>query len=128
MKTTDNWATPSYLLKQIEHKFGKIDFDPCPLLSNDRNSLINCDWNGNIFINPPYSNVENFLDKGLLELKKGNATRLIYLIIPRTSTKYWNNYVMKYASIIYFIDYRLKFGDSKKDFIKCKTWEYNRRK
>ena len=142
-QNTDNWATPRYLIEQIEKEFGKIDFDPCPLLSEDRLSLINKDWFGNVFINPPYSNVENFLNKGLVELKKGNAKILIYLIIPRTSTKYWNDFVMKYAKYIYFIPYRLKFGNSKscapfpscivifkdlkeKKNIPTKTWKYTR--
>ena len=136
---TDNWSTPKYLIEQLESKFGKFDFDPCPYKSID-NSLIEMEWKGNIFINPPYSNVENFINKGLIELKKGNAKQLVYLIIPRTSTKYWNKLIMKYADIIYFIPYRLKFGNSKssapfpsciilfknltiKKEVICKTWE-----
>jgi len=123
----------------MEKVFGRFDYDPCPLRSESSNGLFE-DWKGNIFINPPYSNVGEFLNKGLLELKKGNATQLVYLIIPRTSTKYWRDYVMKYASMIYFIPYRLKFGDSKfsapfpsciiifqdfnvRDYIITKTWE-----
>ena len=108
----DDWSTPRYLYEQLESVFGKFDFDPCPL-KTIQNSLLEREWFGNIFINPPYSNVEWFLNKGLLELKKGNAKQLVYLIIPRTSTKYWKNFVMKYASAIYFIPYRLKFGNSK---------------
>jgi len=99
----DDWATPKYLLEQIEKEYGKINHDPCPLMYNGGNALLK-EWNGDIvFINPPYSNVENFLNKGLMELKIGNAKKLIYLIIPRTSTKYWNKLVMRYASHICFI-------------------------
>jgi len=139
---TDNWSTPKYLLEKIEQEFGKIDFDPCPLMSDDRMALFN-DWKGNIFINPPYSNVKEFLNKGLIELKRGNANQLIYLIIPRTSTGYWRDYVMKYADCIYFIPYRLKFGDVKscapfpscivifkdlkqKEQVICKVWKHKR--
>ena len=139
---SDDWATPRYLIKQIEKEFGKIDFDPCPLKS-DTNLALFDEWKGNVFINPPYSNVKEFLNKGLLELKKGNTTQLIFLIIPRTSTKYWKDYVMEYAECIYFIPYRLKFNNSKscapfpsviivfkdtikKRFVKCKIWKYNR--
>ena len=141
---TNDWFTPKYLLEQIEKEFGGIDFDPCPLHSVE-NALLGVDWKGNVFTNPPYSNVKEFLNKGLLELKKGNAKQLIFLIIPRTSTKYWRDYVMKYADCIYFIPYRLKFGNSKssapfpscivvfKEFRKkenviCKIWKYEREK
>lgn len=139
---TNDWFTPKYLLEQIEKEFGGIDFDPCPLHSVE-NALLGVDWKGNVFTNPPYSNVKEFLNKGLLELKKGNAKQLIFLIIPRTSTKYWNEFVMKYAKRIFFIPYRLKFGDSKscapfpsciiffdklkkRDEIICETWKYKR--
>lgn len=139
---TDHWFTPKYLLNQLEREFGVFDFDPCPLESVSETALFD-DWKGNIFINPPYSNVKNFLDKGLLELKNHNAKQLVYLIISRTSTKYWRDYVMRYADCIYFIPYRIKFGDSKscapfpsvivvfkdlieKDEIICKTWNKKR--
>ena len=139
---SNNWKTPEYLLQQIAFEFGDIDYDPCPLNSYSKMALFD-DWKGNIFINPPYNNVKEFLNKGLMELKKGNATQLIYLIIPRTSAKYWNDYVMKYADCIYFIPYRLKFSNSKnsvpfpsciiifKDLVKkeniiCRTWKYKK--
>lgn len=109
---TDNWTTPKDLFEKLEKRFGKFDFDPCPLNSLD-NSLLDKEWKGNVFCNPPYSNVKEFLNKGLLEIKKGNAKQLVFLIIPRTSTKYWRDYIMKYASAILWIDYRLKFGNSK---------------
>jgi len=109
---TDNWSTPKDLYDKLNDKF-HFDYDPCPLNSDDKTTLINGDWKGNIFINPPYSNVKEFLNKGLMELKKGNAKLLVYLIIPRTSTKYWRDYVMRYADAIYFIPKKLKFGNSK---------------
>ena len=141
-QNTDDWSTPKYLLSQIMKEFGEIDFDPCPLESDSKMALFK-DWKGNVFVNPPYSNVKEFLNKGFMELKKGNANQLIFLIIPRTSTKYWKKYVMGYADCIYFIPHRLKFGDTKrcapfpscivifkdlkkKDYIKTKTWNYKR--
>ena len=111
--THDNWSTPKKLIKLLEKDFGKFDFDPCPLRETFEENALFIDWKGNVFINPPYSNVAEFLNKGLIELKKGNATQLIFLIIPRTSTKYWEKYIMTYATEIYFINKRLKFGNSK---------------
>jgi len=139
---SDNWSTPRYLLKLLEKDFGKFDYDPCPLKSDDKTSLFK-DWKGNVFCNPPYSNVEEFLNKGILEIKKENVKQAIFLIIPRTSTKYWQKYVMTYADEIHFINKRLKFGSSnscapfpsciikftntkKKDYVK--TYVYDLRK
>ena len=109
---TDHWTTPKELYDQLEQKFGKFDTDPCPLNTTE-NSLIEKEWIGNVFCNPPYSNVKEFLNKGLIEIKRGNAKQIVFLIIPRTSTKYWRDYVMTYADKIYWIDHRLKFGNSK---------------
>ena len=99
-------------------------------------------WKGVADMNERYDVMEEIsLDK--YAKKKGNATQLIFLIIPRTSTKYWKKYVMGYADCIYFIPHRLKFGDTKscapfpsciiifkdltkKDHIKCKVWNYKR--
>lgn len=111
MQTTDNWSTPEYLIELLEKQFGKFDYDPCPLRNENNNLFKN--WHGNVFCNPPYSNVKEFLNKALLEIKKGNVTQAIFLIIPRTSTKYWAEYVMGYADEIHFINKRLKFGKSK---------------
>ena len=141
-QNTDDWSTPKYLLSQIMQEFGEIDTDPCPLESDSKMALFK-KWKGNVFVNPPYSNVEEFLNKGLMELKKGHATQVIFLIIPRTSTKYWNKFVMGFADCVYFIPYRLKFGDSKscapfpsciivfkdlkkKDYVRTETWKYKR--
>jgi len=141
---TDNWITPEDLYKKLEEKFGKFDFDPCPLNSYDKTMLLK-DWKGNVFCNPPYSNVKEFLNKALVELNKGSVTQVVFLIIPRTSTKYWEDYVMNYADSIGFINKRLKFGESKscapfpsciihftntrlKETIPCYTWKYKRKK
>ena len=109
---TDNWSTPRWLLDKLEEKFGKFDYDPCPLNSDDKTSLFK-NWKGNVFINPPYSNVKEFLNKALIEIKRKNCKQAIFLIIPRTSTKYWRDYVIKYSDEVYFFDRRLKFGKSK---------------
>ena len=109
---SDEWSTPKYLLNLLEEDFGKFDYDPCPLKSTNKMALFD-EWKGNVFCNPPYSNVKEFLNKALVEIKKGNVNQVIFLIIPRTSTKYWEEYVMGYADAIHFINKRLKFGNSR---------------
>lgn len=108
-KKTDNWSTPKDFYENLNKEFN-FDFDPCPLESGENGLLV--DWIGNIFINPPYSNIKDFLKKGLIELDKGNAKTLVYLIPSRTDTRWFHEYIYNKAEIR-FIKGRLKFGDSK---------------
>ena len=71
------------------------------------------DWVGNIYINPPYSNIAPFIEKGIKELEKGNAKNLVYLIPIRSDTKYWHNLIMPFASEIRFVKARLNFNEMK---------------
>lgn len=67
----------------------------------------------NIYINPPYSNIEPFIRKGLDEIKVGRANKCVYLIPIRSDTKYWHDLVLKYAYEIRFVKGRLNFNESK---------------
>lgn len=106
---SDDWSTPKEFYKALDAEFN-FTYDPCPLKSKEDG--LQTDWIGNIFINPPYSNIKAFLEKGLQELEKGNAKTLVYLVPARTDTKWFHEYVYNKAEIR-FIRGRLKFGDSK---------------
>lgn len=108
-RKSDDWSTPKDFYDKLDQEF-HFDYDPCPLRSNDCDALFK-DWNGNIFVNPPYSNISNFLEKGLLELYKGNAKVVVFLVPARTDTKWFHGFVLDKAEIR-FIKGRLKFGDS----------------
>lgn len=111
-RDSDNYATPKRFYDQI-NKLYKFDFDPCPLKHDFSWDGLVVDWNGSIYCNPPYSNIEPFVLKGISEIKKGNARQVVYLVPVRSDTKYWNNLVMKYASEIIFIQGRLNFNEKK---------------
>lgn len=107
--SSDNWSTPKFLYEQLNSEF-LFTFDPCPL--NSTFDGLSIDWIGSIFINPPYSNIKEFLKKGIEELTKENCTTLVYLIPSRTDTKWFHEFIYNKAEIR-FIKGRLKFGDSK---------------
>jgi site-specific DNA-methyltransferase (adenine-specific) len=109
-RDSDNYATPIKFMKQLENEF-KFDLDPCPFKSEINGLEI--EWNGNIYINPPYSNIEPFIIKGIDEIKNGRANKCVYLIPIRSDTKYWHNLILKYAAEIRFIKGRLNFNESK---------------
>lgn len=108
-KKSDDWSTPKEFYNELNKEF-KFDFDPCPIRSESKDAMFK-DWNGNVFINPPYSNIRNFLEKGLIELKKNHAKILVYLVPVRTDTKWFHDLCYNKAELR-FIKGRLKFGDS----------------
>ena len=114
---TDNWATPPDLYTELNKEF-QFSFDPCPL--HPTFNGLDVDWYGNIFINPPYSAIASFLEKGLEEMDKGHTNLLVYLVPARTDTRWFHNYIYdeytwNYKNIceVRFLKGRLKFGNSK---------------
>ena len=109
-RESDHYATPIKFYQKLHNEFN-FDYDPCPLRSEVDGLLT--EWKGNVYINPPYSNIEPFITKGLEEVRRGNAKKLVYLIPIRSDTKYWHNLIMPYATEIRFIKGRLNFNESK---------------
>jgi len=106
---TDNWQTPKDLYKKLDKEFN-FNFDPCPL--NAKVDGLKIDWKGNIFVNPPYSQIKTWLEKAHEELNKGNAENIVFLTFANTDTKWFHDLVLDKAEIR-FIKGRLKFNDSK---------------
>lgn len=104
-KKTDDWATPKWLYDDLDREF-HFDFDPCPLHSSFDG--LSCDWNGNIFVNPPYSKVEDFLRKAHEELRGGRAKVIVFLVFANTDTRWFHEYVYHKAEIR-FLRGRVKF-------------------
>jgi hypothetical protein len=106
---SDHWSTPGSVYSALDREFA-FTFDPCPLQSRQSGVLI--PWTGNVFCNPPYSKIDDFLRHGLFHLASGNAKLLVYLVPSRTDTAWFHDYCLK-ADEIRFIRGRLKFGDAK---------------
>jgi hypothetical protein len=110
-ETTDVGLTPPSLIKSL----GEFDLDPCCpnylpwrtakdfySLDNSQDGL-KLDWNGRVWLNPPYSNWVPFLKK----LKEhGNG---IALIFARTETKGFFEHIWNDADSILFVEKRIKF-------------------
>jgi site-specific DNA-methyltransferase (adenine-specific) len=113
----DDWCTPPETYRELNNEF-RFDFDPCPL--NSTFDGLKISWEKRNFINPPYSDINNFLEKGKQELECGNSELLTYLIPARTDTKWFHTYIAPYFDRIIghkdgieceirFIKGRLKF-------------------
>jgi hypothetical protein len=103
----DEWNTPISIYKQLDDEF-HFEFDPCP--ENPQFNGLEIEWKRSNFVNPPYSQLAKWLEKGYKEWKKNKT--VVFLIPSRTDTKAWHEYCMK-ADEIRFIKGRLKFGGSK---------------
>ena len=137
-KGSDEWVTPQDLFDQLYDEFD-FSLDPCANPENfwcqfciTKNGLfvrtaegyvcdnkidgLNQEWfidgacNGNIFMNPPYSEYPIWIKKAYEESQKGCT--VVCLIAARTDTKIWQDFIFKKASEIRFIMGRVKFERS----------------
>lgn len=103
-RKSDNWTTPKVIYNMfMEQNY----FDPCPLNSNFNGLEI--EWKKKNFVNPPYSKIKQFIEKSIIEHKKGK--KVVLLIPARTDTRYFRKLV-DYGCNILFITGRLHFNES----------------
>ncbi len=104
-KKNDEVETPDWLKDALYKEHG-INFDPCPYPKPEWDGL-EVDWGTSSFINPPFSEVEKWLKKGVKEAKKGRKS--VFLVTARVSAKYWFKYVYSRASEWYFLEGAVAF-------------------
>lgn len=105
----DDVETPEALYKLLDKEF-KFNHDPCPLGGKDDPKVpdaLKSSWKSRNFINPPFSNIQAFLKKGVKESQKGRLS--VFLIPARVGSKYWAKYVWRFASQIRFIQRGIQF-------------------
>jgi hypothetical protein len=110
-RNSDDYATPKNFYEILNKEFN-FDFGPCPLRS-EKNGLVER-WEGNVYVNPPYSNIEPFLQKGIQELRKNSCNLIVYLLPTRNDVRYWHDIIIPYCKEIRFIKGRLNFNDANK--------------
>ena len=118
-KKSDEWSTPQEFFDKynVIYRFG-LDVaatkqnTKCQKYFDSEDDGLTQDWSGygNVWCNPPYSNVKKWIKKSYEESIKGVTT--VMLIPARTDTVAWHDYIFPFAKVE-FIRGRLKFGDSK---------------
>ena len=98
----NNWSTPSWLMLLFQDWY-----DPCPLKGTNG---LNREWQNKTYINPPYSNPTLWVNKAILENKKGKT--IVLLLKLDTSTKWFLSLQEANAHFITFFG-RLKFSNKK---------------
>lgn len=106
-----HWRTPKDLYDGLDKEF-HFNFDPCPFMSKDKTYLFK-DWGTNVFCNPPYSNIYNFINKALIEIKKGNTKVAVFLLPSRTDRDWFHELVLPNYYEIRLIRGRVRFTNDK---------------
>lgn len=100
-KTSDFWCTPPDLYPQG-------CFDPCPV--NPTFDGLKIKWSGDVFCNPPYSQIEVWITKAFKE--KDNCDS-ITMLLPNWTDRKWFKKIDLLDINIEFLQGRLKFTDPK---------------
>lgn len=108
-RKSDEWATPKETYDALNGEFDFTD-DPCPLGATDG---LTREWGERVYVNPPYSNIRDFVKKAMEEMDAGRSKVVVFLVPSRTDTKWFHEYVLGRGGEIRFIKGRLKFGESK---------------
>ena len=103
---TDLWLTPKKFYIELNKEFN-FNFDPCPYPKPKWDGL-KVDWKEKNYVNPPYSQLKQWIEKSFREWRKGKT--VVLLMPPRTDTIAFHKYINGYAEIR-FIKGRLKFND-----------------
>lgn len=117
---SDNWGTPKWFVEKLEELLIlKFNLDPCASSENSKcekfftekeDGLLQ-DWSGyNVFVNPPYSKIKEWIKKCVSESEKPN-TNVIVLVPARTDTKWFHDFCLNYDNncFLMFVKGRLKF-------------------
>jgi len=117
---TDEWATPADFVRPLAAAIGGYDLDPCsgaeksPVASETYSAEddgLAHSWDGDVWLNPPYSDIPTWIRKAINELNAGNADSVTALVKGDTSTDWYQRYGFE-ADAIAFIDGRLQFDDA----------------
>jgi len=99
----DSYATPKWLIDLFEGWF-----DPCPLNENPTINGLEIEWAKRTYVNPPYSSPLKWVEKAILESKKGKL--IVMLLRVDTSTKWFAKLIEAKAHILW-VNGRLSFID-----------------
>lgn len=114
--SSDHWATPVHIVRELEDEFGRFDLDPCcrpetakaPTFYTPEDDGLSKPWFGNVFLNPPYSAPAPWLRRALREMEGGGVDLVIALLPVRTDTR-WFHELVNHRSQLRFIRGRVKW-------------------
>lgn len=127
-RASDEWETPQDYFDVLDAEF-QFDLDvaatfenaKCDLWLDKENDGLSAHWHDcgrSCWMNPPYSQVSEFMAKAHLEAACGCT--VVCLVPARTDTRWWFKYIVNENGIgwrpgveVRFVKGRLKFGSGK---------------
>jgi len=116
VNVNDSWETPRLLLEEIMEKYDIHPvLDVCATIQNTKfrtyftpkDDSLNQEWREDFFMNPPYSEINQWMAKAYEQHKKYNVNALI-LVFAKTSVKWWHEFVENKAEV-HFQKGRIRF-------------------
>lgn len=115
----EDWQTPDDLWNALNLDHG-FDLDPCAPKGYERpvkfytidDDGLSKPWNGIVFCNPPWSEIQTWLTKGWEEFKARRSRRIVWLLPSRTGTAWWLNFYTNDYQVIW-IRGKFKFKGAK---------------
>ncbi len=98
----DNHKSPSWILDLFSGWF-----DPCPLNDSPEIDGLSIDWKDKTYVNPPYSKPKPWIEKAILENKKGKT---IAMLLPVDTSTEWFRLLIEAKAHIMFPNERLRFS------------------
>lgn len=116
---SDEHDTPTEFFAPIAEALNGFDLDPAASSTSDlahenitkSEDGLSQPWHGDVWLNPPYSDVSERLEYAKHQYQHGRVERIVALVFARTSTRWWHNHALT-ADLACFIKGRLSFGDS----------------
>lgn len=117
----DVWITPPKIITPLQRIYG-IDLDPCAGQQADhaeRNYRLpetdglDADWDAEtVFVNPPFSQKEQWLEKAVAEYENGNADRILFLTPDSTDVQsWWHGQIVPHFGYTWFPEGRVNYVD-----------------
>jgi phage N-6-adenine-methyltransferase len=101
--SSDKWATPWHVVRQLEREFGTFDLDPCCEEHTAKAATLYSEgglekpWFGRVFLNPPYSNPRPWLERAIQA--KGEGCTVVALLPAATDTGWFHDCVAGHAEV-----------------------------
>lgn len=115
----DEYGTPEHFMDPEDGRSMKniIGFDLDPAAGAERHETATTrwenngkanDWHGKVWLNPPFSEKTEWIDKALLEHAKEN-TEVIVMLLPECTADGWFHEYASVMDMVCFVDGRVSF-------------------
>ena len=111
--TSDHWSTPQALVDRLaaEEGLAGFDLDVCarpetakaPKFYTVEDDGLGQPWYGNVWLNPPFSNVGPWLRRARAEVDAGHARLVVAILPPAVETRWFHRDVLAAGAQVKFL-------------------------